>query len=77
MTDRESFNPFQAGHVQETWPLLAELRTAGPVAEVAGGMKYVTRHDECQAVLRDMATKQQQEVSLNNLEAALMARKAN
>ena len=30
-----------------------------------------------QAVLRDMATKQQQEVSLNNLEAALMARKAN
>jgi len=53
MAERESFNPFEAGHVQEAWPLLAELRAAGPVAEIAGGMQYVTRHAECEAVLRD------------------------
>lgn len=53
MADRESFNPFTTNHEQGVWPLLAELRAAGPVAEIAGGMKYVTRHDECQAVLRD------------------------
>jgi cytochrome P450 len=53
VTDRESFNPFTTKHSPDVWPLLAELRAAGPVAEIAGGMKYVTRHDECEAVLRD------------------------
>jgi hypothetical protein len=38
------FDPFAAGQAQDAWPLLAELRRAGAVAEVAGGMRYVTRH---------------------------------
>jgi hypothetical protein len=52
-TAEESFNPFDADQVQDAWPLLAELRANGPVASIAGGMHYVTRHAECQAVLRD------------------------
>ncbi|MEX0666403.1 MAG: cytochrome P450 [Acidimicrobiia bacterium] len=54
MTDDEkAFNPFDAEQVQDAWPLLAELRKEGPVASISGGMHYVTRHAECQAVLRD------------------------
>ena len=53
MTEREPFNPFDAEQAQQAWPLLAELRSEGPVAEIAGGMHYVTRHAECEAVLRD------------------------
>ena len=49
----QAFDPFDADQVQDAWPLLAELRAAGPVAAIAGGMRYVTRHAECQAVLRD------------------------
>ena len=52
-TAEESFNPFDAEQVQHAWPLLAELRANGPVASISGGMHYVTRHAECQAVLRD------------------------
>jgi cytochrome P450 len=50
------FNPFDADQVQDAWPLLAELRAAGTVAEIAGGMHYVTRHAVCQAVLRDTSS---------------------
>ena len=47
------FNPFEPGQAQTAWPLLEELRAEGPVATIAGGMRYVTRHAECRAALRD------------------------
>ncbi len=48
-----TFDPFEPGEAQNAWPLLAELRKAGPVAAVAGGMHYVTQHEACRAVMRD------------------------
>jgi len=48
-----AFNPFDAEQVQHAWPLLAELRAATAVASIEGGMRYVTRHAECEAVLRN------------------------
>jgi len=50
-----AFDPFDPGQAQRAWPLLAELRRAGPVAALAGGMHYVARHAECRATLRDAA----------------------
>ena len=50
MTD---FNPFEPGQAQNAWPLLEELRAETPVASIAGGMRYVTRHAECRAALRE------------------------
>jgi cytochrome P450 len=47
------FDPFDPGQAQRAWPLLKELRRQGPVAPIAGGMYYVTRHAECRGVLRD------------------------
>ena len=47
------FDPFDPGQAQRAWPLLRELRRQGPVAPIAGGMHYVTRHAECREVLRD------------------------
>ncbi|HEY4397654.1 MAG TPA: cytochrome P450 [Acidimicrobiia bacterium] len=47
------FDPFDPGQAQRAWPLLKELRRQGPVAPIAGGMQYVTRHAECRQVLRD------------------------
>jgi cytochrome P450 len=47
------FDPFAVGEAHDAWPLLAELRSASAVAEIAGGMKYVTRHAACRDVLRD------------------------
>jgi cytochrome P450 len=47
------FNPFEPGQAQRAWPLLEKLRRDGAVAEIAGGMHYVTRHAECRAVLRE------------------------
>jgi cytochrome P450 len=47
------FDPFDPGQAQRAWPLLKELRRHGPVAPIAGGMHYVTRHAECRGVLRD------------------------
>ena len=47
------FDPFAVGEAHDAWPLLAELREKSAVAEIAGGMKYVTRHAACRAVLRD------------------------
>ncbi|HUF84466.1 MAG TPA: cytochrome P450 [Acidimicrobiia bacterium] len=49
----EDFNPFEPGQAQRAWPLLAKLRREGPVAPIAGGMHYVTRHAECREALRD------------------------
>lgn len=51
-----TFDPFEPGQAQDSWPLLAELRKEGPIAEVAGGMHYVTRHEACRAVMRDVAS---------------------
>ncbi|HEY8217611.1 MAG TPA: cytochrome P450 [Acidimicrobiia bacterium] len=57
MTDADrAFNPFDADQVQHAWPLLAELRKRSAVASIEGGMHYVTRHAECRAVLRDVAS---------------------
>jgi cytochrome P450 len=47
------FDPFDPGQAQRAWPLLKELRRQGPVAPIAGGMHYVTRHAECREALRD------------------------
>ena len=49
----DDFNPFEPGQAQRAWPLLERLRREGPVAPLAGGMHYVTRHAECRATLRD------------------------
>ena len=48
------FDPFAPGQAQEAWPLLAELRRAGPVATIADGLRYVTRYRACRGVLRDV-----------------------
>ncbi|MGH9051182.1 MAG: cytochrome P450 [Acidimicrobiia bacterium] len=48
-----AFDPFDPGQAQRAWPLLAELRRAGPVAALTGGMHYVCHHAECTATLRD------------------------
>lgn len=50
-----TFDPFDADQVQNAWPLLKALRVETPVATVANGLRYVTRHAECKAVLRDTA----------------------
>ncbi len=49
-----TFDPFDAGQAQQAWPLLAELRDETPVADIAGGMRYVTRYEACRATLRDV-----------------------
>src|SRR3954469_6440138 len=48
-----TFDPFDAEQVQAAWPLLARLRRETPVAPLSDGMQYVTRLEECRAVLRD------------------------
>ena len=48
-----TFDPFDAEQVQAAWPLLAELRDETAVAPLEDGMQYVTRLEECRAVLRD------------------------
>ena len=50
----DTFDPFDAEQVQASWPLLARLRRKGPVATLANGMRYVTRHEECRQTLRDV-----------------------
>ena len=49
----KTFDPFDAEQVQAAWPLLTELRGDTPVAPLNDGMQYVTRMEECRAVLRD------------------------
>src|SRR5579864_7009694 len=49
----ETFDPFDVDQGRDSWPLLARLRDEAPVATIANGMRYVTRHAECRAALRD------------------------
>jgi cytochrome P450 len=51
-----TFDPFDPEQPRGNWALLEELRRAGPVAPIAGGMHYLTRHAECRAALRDSST---------------------
>ncbi len=50
------FDPFDAAHSRDAWPALAEMRAEGPLATLPSGLRYVTRHAEARAVLRDTAT---------------------
>jgi cytochrome P450 len=50
------FDPFDAERSRDAWTELADLRNAGPLATVGGGLRYVTRHAEARAVLRDTET---------------------
>ncbi|MCU1468701.1 MAG: cytochrome [Actinomycetia bacterium] len=50
------FDPFDAAQSRDAWDVLRELRADGPVATIAGGLRYVTRHAEARAVLRDTGT---------------------
>lgn len=50
------FDPFDPAQSRDAWEVLQELRDEGPVATVAGGLRYVTRHAEARAVLRDTET---------------------
>jgi len=49
----KTFDPFDAEQAQSAWPLLTELRAETPLAPLSDGMHYVTRLEECRAVLRD------------------------
>ena len=51
-----TFDPFDAEQVQGAWPLLEELRREGPLAPIGEAMQYVTRHEECRRVLRDVTS---------------------
>jgi len=50
------FDPFDAEQVQAAWPLLEEMRRDGPVAEIGEHLWYVTRHEDCLRVLRDVTS---------------------
>jgi cytochrome P450 len=50
------FDPFDAGQSRDAWALLKELRDEGPLVTVAGELRYITRHAEARAVLRDTET---------------------
>ena len=48
-----AFNPFDPETAHDAWPLMAEMRAQGPVADLGDGMVYVTRHAECRRLMRD------------------------
>jgi cytochrome P450 len=48
-----TFDPFDPEQAHDAWPVLAELRRQGAVADLGDGMAYVTRHAECRRLLRD------------------------
>jgi cytochrome P450 len=50
------FDPFDAERSRDAWAELARLRDEGPLATVAGGLRYVTRYAEARDVLRDTET---------------------
>jgi cytochrome P450 len=54
--DAAVFDPFDAAHSRDAWPLLKSLRDETPLATIANGMRYVTRHADVRGVLRDTAT---------------------
>jgi len=47
------FDPFDPGQAHDAFAMLARMRGEAPVVDIAKGMRYVTRHAECRAVLRD------------------------
>jgi cytochrome P450 len=50
------FDPFDAACSRDAWTVLQELRTKGPLATVAGDLRYVTRYADARGVLRDTET---------------------
>jgi cytochrome P450 len=50
------FDPFDATQSRDAWAVLKALRDEGPLATVAGGLRYITRYEEARAALRDTAT---------------------
>jgi cytochrome P450 len=52
----DPFDPFDAARSRDAWTTLRELRDAGPLATVAGALRYVTRYAEARGVLRDTKT---------------------
>ncbi len=48
-----TFNPFDPETAHDAWPLMADLRAQGAVADLGDGMAYVTRHAECRRLMRD------------------------
>jgi cytochrome P450 len=50
------FDPFDPARSRDAWEALSDLRNEGPLATLASGLRYVTRHAEARAVLRDTET---------------------
>jgi cytochrome P450 len=50
------FDPFDAACSRDAWTVLQEMRTKGPLATVAGDLRYVTRYADARGVLRDTET---------------------
>jgi cytochrome P450 len=50
------FDPFDPDQSRDAWPLLEQMRAEASVVDIANGMRYVTRHAESRAVLRDTAS---------------------
>ena len=50
---RRVFDPFDAAHSRDAWSELERLRADTPVADIASGMRYVTRHADARDVLRN------------------------
>jgi cytochrome P450 len=49
-----TFNPFDPEQAHSSWPLLRDLRRESAVVDLGDGMAYVTRHDACRRLLRDV-----------------------
>jgi cytochrome P450 len=47
------FDPFDASRSRDAWAELERLRNEGPVVTIVNDMRYVTRHTDAQATLRD------------------------
>jgi cytochrome P450 len=47
------FDPFNPPPADEQQALLTRMRAEAPVVDIASGMRYVNRHEECRDVLRD------------------------
>jgi cytochrome P450 len=47
------FDPFDAAHSRDAWSELERLRAETPVADIASGMRYVTRHADALNILRN------------------------
>jgi cytochrome P450 len=47
------FDPFNPPPADEQLELLTRMRAEAPVVDIASGMRYVTRHEECREMLRD------------------------